>query len=212
MNLNRIFLVAALIVSTTLLLLFSPLPDKVFARSGCCSWHGGVCTYQCSYGGGTGYECCDGTSLSSTCAPYYPSCPSGPVITTETEVKTVSIAFKTEQKEDPTILEGETEVVQQGVKGSKEITYKVTYTDGVETSRKKVSEVVVKQPVNKIIAVGTKQEAAPITAPETNEEPEGEIAGASTESEEPLTILDWVIGLAVLVGIPLLVVKKLRAR
>ncbi len=34
------------------------------ARSGCCSWHGGVC----------GCGCCDGTSLSSTCAPYYPQC------------------------------------------------------------------------------------------------------------------------------------------
>ncbi len=34
------------------------------ARSGCCSHHGGVC----------GCECCDGSSLSSTCAPYYPSC------------------------------------------------------------------------------------------------------------------------------------------
>ena len=34
------------------------------ARSGCCSWHGGVC----------GCRCCDGSSLSATCAPYYPSC------------------------------------------------------------------------------------------------------------------------------------------
>ncbi len=31
------------------------------ARSGCCSWHGGVC----------GYGCCDGTPLSDICAPYY---------------------------------------------------------------------------------------------------------------------------------------------
>lgn len=36
------------------------------ARSGCCSHHGGVC----------GCHCCDGTSLSATCAPYYPSCSS----------------------------------------------------------------------------------------------------------------------------------------
>lgn len=37
------------------------------ARSGCCSWHGGVC----------GCGCCDGTPLSATCAPYYPECNSG---------------------------------------------------------------------------------------------------------------------------------------
>ena len=36
----------------------------VEARSGCCSYHGGVC----------GCSCCDGSSLSSICAPYYPEC------------------------------------------------------------------------------------------------------------------------------------------
>lgn len=39
----------------------------IFARSGCCSYHGGVC----------GCGCCDGTSLSATCAPYYPNCGGG---------------------------------------------------------------------------------------------------------------------------------------
>ena len=36
--------------------------NNAAARSGCCSHHGGVC----------GCGCCDGTSLSATCAPYYP--------------------------------------------------------------------------------------------------------------------------------------------
>jgi hypothetical protein len=40
------------------------IPVQVDARSGCCSHHGGVC----------GCGCCDGSSLSVTCAPYYPSC------------------------------------------------------------------------------------------------------------------------------------------
>lgn len=40
------------------------LPNKSDARQGCCSHHGGVC----------GCGCCDGTSLSATCAPYYPQC------------------------------------------------------------------------------------------------------------------------------------------
>lgn len=39
-------------------------PIVADARSGCCSHHGGVC----------GCECCDGTALSATCAPYYPAC------------------------------------------------------------------------------------------------------------------------------------------
>lgn len=55
--------VAFEILLLTTFLLYSP----VFARSGCCSWHGGVC----------GCGCCDGTPLSSTCAPYYPECYGG---------------------------------------------------------------------------------------------------------------------------------------
>ena len=41
---------------------------SIEARRGCCSHHGGVC----------GCRCCDGTSLSATCAPYYPRCNAKP--------------------------------------------------------------------------------------------------------------------------------------
>lgn len=59
-----------------ILLSFFLLPiDDIEARSGCCSWHGGVCTYKCPDGVNVGYMCCDGTSLSAKCAPYYSSCP-----------------------------------------------------------------------------------------------------------------------------------------
>lgn len=52
------------------LFLFIVLPiNDVEARSGCCSWHGGVC----------GCQCCDGTPLSSTCLPYYPECGGGSI-------------------------------------------------------------------------------------------------------------------------------------
>lgn len=185
------------------LLGFSSFPTEVLARSGCCSWHGGVCSYQCPYGGGTGYGCCDGTPLSSTCAPYYSSCPAAPLIVTRIKVKTVSIAFKTERRENPNILKGETKVVQQGVNGSKEITYKVTYTDGVETSRKKVSEVVVKQPVNKIVAIGTKKEVVQVPEPEESE-PNGEVAGVATKS---LSFSD-LIAVLLIFGAPALLIKK----
>lgn len=50
------------------------LPKNTEARSGCCSHHGGVC----------GCRCCDGSSLSSTCAPYYPEC-----VGSVTTIKTV---------------------------------------------------------------------------------------------------------------------------
>src|SRR2546430_10749036 len=47
-----------------LVFFFSLSIHRVEARSGCCSHHGGVC----------GCGCCDGSSLSAICAPYYPQC------------------------------------------------------------------------------------------------------------------------------------------
>ncbi len=44
----------------TFFIVFAPIAS---ARSGCCSWHGGVRADGCG--------CNDGSSLSSTCAPYY---------------------------------------------------------------------------------------------------------------------------------------------
>ena len=52
------------------IIIYLILPVHTLARSGCCSHHGGVC----------GCRCCDGSSLSATCAPYYPSCNSAPII------------------------------------------------------------------------------------------------------------------------------------
>jgi uncharacterized protein YabE (DUF348 family) len=44
-----------------------------------------------------------------------------------------------------------------GVPGSKTLTYEVTLTDGVQTSRKLVSETRTREPVTEVVAVGTKQ-------------------------------------------------------
>lgn len=56
---KMVLLLAAFVITIN-----SLLPKNVYARSGCCSHHGGVC----------GCSCCDGRPLSSTCAPYYPAC------------------------------------------------------------------------------------------------------------------------------------------
>lgn len=55
------------ILPVFILFLYVVFPLSIDARSGCCSWHGGVC----------GCQCCDGTPLSSTCLPYYPECGGG---------------------------------------------------------------------------------------------------------------------------------------
>src|SRR5436189_1994999 len=54
----------SLFIASFLVLLFTFAIQTADARSGCCSHHGGVC----------GCGCCDGSPLSSTCAPYYPEC------------------------------------------------------------------------------------------------------------------------------------------
>jgi len=71
MNYYKIIIKGIIILG---LVIFLFLPSFAEARSGCCSWHGGVC----------GCGCCDGTSLSATCAPYYPSCYSAPTYKTPT--------------------------------------------------------------------------------------------------------------------------------
>lgn len=72
---RKLILLAILIISTSIL----AIPKNAEARSGCCSWHGGVC----------GCRCCDGTPLSATCSPYYPSCGYAP----SHETKTCTPAF-----------------------------------------------------------------------------------------------------------------------
>jgi hypothetical protein len=49
------------------LVVFLAISALAYARSGCCSSHGGVC----------GCACCDGSPLSATCLPYYPNCGGG---------------------------------------------------------------------------------------------------------------------------------------
>lgn len=77
---------------------------SVEARRGCCSHHGGVC----------GCACCDGTSLSAKCAPYYPNCRDGkkdkpesqqqPSTTKQTENKSYYLCTR--------IIDGDTIVVK----------------------------------------------------------------------------------------------------
>lgn len=71
---------------------------------------------------------------------------------TETE----AIDFVTESKEDSVIEKGQTVVAQEGQKGEKQIVYLVTYKGEKEVSRKrKGDEKIIKQPVSKIVKVGT---------------------------------------------------------
>lgn len=75
-------------------------------------------------------------------------------------VKTVNytedIAFETVQIKNSSLYKTQTKVKTAGQKGKKDITAQVTYIDGVQVSKKIISEKVTKQPVTKEVYVGTK--------------------------------------------------------
>lgn len=68
--------------------------------------------------------------------------------------ETIEIPFETITKE-VTSGNGEkvNKVVQEGQNGIKEITYKVKYKNDVEIERTQISEVIIKEPVNKVVQV-----------------------------------------------------------
>lgn len=74
----------------------------------------------------------------------------------EYEYETEPIAYETKYGNDGSIEYGHQLVVSEGEAGEKSIKYEVTYEDDVVVSRKKVGETVVKKPVNRVIAKGTK--------------------------------------------------------
>lgn len=117
---KRVFILTALIIY-----FFFLLPKIVFARSGCCSHHGGVC----------GCGCCDGTSLSSTCAPYYPECSQpkyvAPTITKAPVIFTAKPSTPKPSTPKPTIIPTQTPTPT--------LTIKPTYSPTLEPEVKAAS-------------------------------------------------------------------------
>ncbi|MCU1690628.1 MAG: hypothetical protein JWN20_2556 [Jatrophihabitantaceae bacterium] len=71
------------------------------------------------------------------------------------------IPYATTQAEDSTVSAGTTVVDTPGIAGQKAVTYRVTYTDGIETARQVLVEGVVDEPVTPVQRVGTKPVATP---------------------------------------------------
>ena len=75
-------------------------------------------------------------------------------------VTTEEVAFQTIEQEDATLAKGQTKVVQEGVDGERTIYTEVTIVNG-EKSSKVIENIITKEPVDKVIAVGTKEEDEP---------------------------------------------------
>ncbi|WP_448913392.1 ZmpA/ZmpB/ZmpC family metallo-endopeptidase [Gemella sp.] len=78
----------------------------------------------------------------------------------ELVVSTEVIPFEIITQDDATLPKGKTKVIQDGVSGERTIYTEVSTVNG-EKSSKVVENIITKQPVNKIVAVGTKEEVAP---------------------------------------------------
>ncbi|CAM1671141.1 ZmpA/ZmpB/ZmpC family metallo-endopeptidase [Streptococcus mitis] len=86
-------------------------------------------------------------------------------------VTTEEVAFQTIEQEDATLAKGQTKVVQEGVVGERTIYTEVTIVNG-EKSSKVIENIITKEPVDKVIAVGTKEEVAPKPTQPVTPEPE----------------------------------------
>lgn len=87
------------------------------------------------------------TSLNQLLENYAP-------VTEKIIVEQVTIPYETITKNTTEATEGtNNKVLQQGEDGLKEVTYKVKYQNGAEIEKILLSEVVIKEPVNKIVQV-----------------------------------------------------------
>ena len=77
-------------------------------------------------------------------------------VTVKNEIETQVVDYKTTVKKDSSMEKGTSEITRYGIEGSKTVTKKNTYEDGVLVNTKVVSSKVTKKPVNQIKAVGTK--------------------------------------------------------
>ena len=102
------------------------------------------------------------TSLNQLLENYAP-------ITEKIVVEQVAIPYETiTKKTTGTSTETTNKVVKEGKDGIKEVTYKVKYQNDVEIEKSVISEVVVQEPVNKIIQVQKKATSRSSTLPRTS--------------------------------------------
>lgn len=71
-------------------------------------------------------------------------------------VKSESIPYKEVVKQDENLLKGEQKIIQEGVTGKKEVSYKITEVNGKQVQKRVTAEKVISEPKEKIIVVGTK--------------------------------------------------------
>ncbi len=78
------------------------------------------------------------------------------------ETTRVSVPFERKTVTNEALPAGETRLIQLGVNGEDEITYRIVLENGVEVKRTEVSRVPITEPVDEIIAVGAQDSLPPV--------------------------------------------------
>jgi hypothetical protein len=76
-------------------------------------------------------------------------------VITKTETDTESVPFTSTSVQDSSLAKGTSNVTTAGVNGVETLTYKVTLTNGKQTSKQLVSDNVTTKPVAQVTTVGT---------------------------------------------------------
>jgi hypothetical protein len=79
------------------------------------------------------------------------------------------VPFESTTVDDPSLTSGTTQITVAGVPGTRTITYRVTMTDGKETSRVQVSDVITVAPVAQVTSNGTYVAPQPIAEVPTSD-------------------------------------------
>ena len=83
----------------------------------------------------------------------------------EFDIEQLTIPYESRTLRNEALPEGERRLVQAGVNGSQEITYRRLYEDNQEVSRNPVKSVIVQEPVPEIVMVGSQSPFAPVALP-----------------------------------------------
>lgn len=161
-----------------LVFLFLLLPVQVEAHSGRTDSNGG---HNCNVGS------CAGTYHYHNGGGYVP--PRQPVVTTKTTTETEVIQFQTVEQNNAELSVGQRRTTQEGSDGVKTYTYKITYSDGVQTNKELLSSVVTTNPVDKVVAIGTKTESPVVASASVTKPPENAESTSTGEALGGLAIL-----------------------
>lgn len=183
MKINNRVKIRLILMGAVILLAVFLMPNIVVAHPGNTAADGcHYCRTNCDKWGVPWNERhCHG-SVKSTPSPSTPRIVSTPVATPvptpvcSIEKVTEEIYFEIEKIDDSNLAKGQSEIMTNGEKGVKEKSFEVCKLDGKETSRKLITEAIVKAPIKQVLKIGTK-------------EPEGKVAGEKSSKAGVWTIL-----------------------